>query len=135
MAVLFGHFEIEGADFEALAWKLAFRHVPGFAVKRDERAKGGRKRRWDVGRLQALHDSVQKAKAKGNLNDRQALKYVSNDPHFKPPQTYRGTQKQWIETLESRLQDAKRHIKLSEGALQSLMEVKASVLKKQFRKP
>src|SRR5947209_1928887 len=63
MSLLMKHFKIPNVgDAAALAWALAFEHVPGFKIVQEEKAKRGRKKEWHGGKLQALYDAVQSVK-------------------------------------------------------------------------
>jgi hypothetical protein len=128
MSLLMKHFEItDEGDAGALAWALAFEHVPGFKVIHEEKAKRGRKKEWHGGKLHALYDAVQSLKSRHGYTDRQALKFMSNNQEYAsiwgPPEVYRGSSKQWVETLESRLQDAKRYIADIESLPAQLQEL------------
>jgi hypothetical protein len=100
-------------DMGALALALATEHVPGFKVVPQGDEKRGRKKRWDGPKLQALLQAVLTVKEKHRFTDRQALYFMSRNDEFAatwgPPVGYRGSKGQWVETLESRLQDAKRY--------------------------
>jgi hypothetical protein len=138
MSLLLKHFKIADKDSAtALVWALAFEHVPGFRIVQEERAKAGRKKEWHGEKLQALYDAVQLVKRKHGYNDRQTLKFISNNPEFTgiwgPPANYRGSQRQWIETLESRLQDAKRYVSYIESLPAVLENIRATTREK-FRK-
>ncbi len=124
MSRLMRHFKITDGDMGSLAWALAIEHVPGFKIVPENKAKRGRKKKWDGEKLQALFDAVQTVKTKHNFTDRQALKFIATNSEFKDtwgaPASHPGSFEQWIETLESRLQDAKGYIKHLE-ALQELV--------------
>jgi histidinol dehydrogenase len=65
MSLLKKHFKIaEKGDAAALAWALAFQHVPGFRIVEEEKTKAGRKKEWHGTKLQALYDAVQSVKSK-----------------------------------------------------------------------
>jgi hypothetical protein len=100
-------------DMGALALALATEHVPGFKVVTQGDEKRGRKKVWDGPKLQALLQVVITVKEKHRFTDRQALHFISTNDEFAaiwgPPVGYYGSKRQWIETLESRLQDAKRY--------------------------
>jgi hypothetical protein len=100
-------------DMGALALALATEHVPGFKVVTQGDEKRGRKKMWDGPKLQALLQAVITVKEKHRFTDRQALHFISTNDEsaaiWGPPVGYRGSKRQWIETLESRLQDAKRY--------------------------
>jgi hypothetical protein len=100
-------------DMGALALALATEHVPGFKVLPQGGKKRGRKKMWDGPNLQALLQAVLTVKEKHRFTDRQALHFISENDEYAviwgPPVSYRGSKRQWVETLESRLQDAKRY--------------------------
>jgi len=139
LSLLMKHFKIaDESDTMALVWALAFEHVPGFQVVPEGGPKKGRKKEWHGEKLQALYDAVQSARKQHNHNDRQALKFISSNPQLArtwgPPPNYKGSKKQWIETLESRLQDAKRHVAYIEGLPALLENIRAGVSLEKFRK-
>src|SRR4029077_5806090 len=80
-------------DTTALAWELAFNHVPGFKTVPEVHTKKGRKKEWHGGKLRELYDIVQSVKEQHKFNDRQALKFVSNNSQYAefwgPPKTLR----------------------------------------------
>jgi hypothetical protein len=139
MSLLMKHFKITNEDDAAsLAWALAFEHVPGFKIVPERKAKRGRKKDWHGGKLQALHDAVRSVKQRHKFNDRQAMKFISNNPQWSetwgPPSSYKGSNKQWIETLESRLQDAKRYVTYIESLPETLEKIRTGLLRKKFRR-
>src|SRR6266536_2135132 len=114
--LLFKHYHIKDKnDFAALAWALAYEHVPGFKVLEPRRTEHrGRKRKWDGDRYEQLLETVQSIREQhksASFGDRRALAFMVKDEGYGatwgPPPNHRGTKQQWIETLESRLQDAK----------------------------
>jgi hypothetical protein len=141
MFLLAKHFKIADGDATALgwalAWALAFEHVPGFRVVQEEKAKAGRKKEWHGTKLQALYDAVQSVKSKHRFNDRQALQFISNNLKLArtwgPPPNHKGSPKQWVETLESRLQDAKGYVSYIESLPAQLEKISAE-LREKFRK-
>jgi len=114
--LLLHHYGILGRDMEALALALASAHVPGFQVIGGGQ-KRGRKTLWDGPKLTALYRDVQTVKTPQRRTDRQALIFlVKNDPErWGPPKGHRHNERQWIETLESRLQDAKAYRRFIES--------------------
>jgi hypothetical protein len=139
MSLLMKRFKIaDEGDAASLAWALAFEHVPGFKIVPERKAKRGRKKDWHGGKLRALHDAVQSVKQRHKFNDRQALKFISNNSQWSeiwgPPSGYKGSSKQWIETLESRLQDAKRYITYIESLPETLEKMHTGLLREKFRK-
>jgi hypothetical protein len=139
MSLLMKRFKIaDEGDAASLAWALAFEHVPGFKIVPERKAKSGRKKDWHGGKLQELHDAVQSVKQRHRFNDRQALKFISNNSQWSeiwgPPSGYKGSDKQWIETLESRLQDAKRYVTYIETLPETLAKIGTGLLREKFRK-
>jgi hypothetical protein len=139
MSLLLKHYDIDEQNDDAmgeLAYLLACEHVPGFRVLEEAKTKRGRKRKWDFDLLQALHAAVQSAKKERNCNDREALTTLASLPNsaWERPPAHKGTKRQWIETLETRLQEAKRHVASSEDLARTLAEVRAEVLAGKFRK-
>ena len=75
MSLLIRHFKItKEGDAAALAWALAFKHVPGFKIIHQQKSKKGRKRKWDGQQLEDLLETVRSVKKRFGLTDRQALK-------------------------------------------------------------
>ena len=140
MSLLMKHHNIADEDDAwALAWALAYEHVPSFKIVPEKRTKRGRRKEWHGGKLSALHEAVQTVKNKHNFNDRQALKFISKNSEWVgtwgPPANYTGSQKQWIETLESRLQDAKRYVSwIDSSPRKAIEDARADALRKKFRK-
>ena len=125
-------------DAWALAFALAHEHVPGFKIVPENKTKRGRKKEWHGGKLDALYNAVQAVKNKHNLNDRQALTFMSKNSEWastwgRPP-SHKGSQKQWIETLESRLQDAKRYVSYIKSIVGAETESIHAGTGKKFRK-
>jgi hypothetical protein len=125
LALLMKHYSISDPDdWFSLALALAVDHVPGFQVENtlgvqqiDQgislvvhagRKKTGRPITWPFDRLEELFDDVEKTKKQfGLTQDREALSRIARHPKWSPPANHRGEWGQWIETLESRLQEAK----------------------------
>ncbi|MFL6833448.1 MAG: hypothetical protein ACJ8F0_12745 [Xanthobacteraceae bacterium] len=135
--LLMEHYAIsDKTDFFHLALALAIDHVPGFRVDpptalRLEHGdwgavlhghKRGRRRTGPPDRLDNLLDTVEETKKKRGLSDdRAALRVVmQNSEEWGPPANHRGDHKQWLETLESRLQDAKRNRREINALISSL---------------
>jgi hypothetical protein len=137
MTSLFDHYGIaDKQDIAALAWALAFEHVPGFKVQFPEaRSNRGRKRKWHPERLEELYETVQQLKQRLNLNDRQALKFMVSNSEYSVtwgiPSGRKGSKEKLIETLETRLQEAKHLQKLAEQAKRELQTITSSM---KFRK-
>jgi hypothetical protein len=121
-------------DKESLILALALEHVPGFQIAQPGERKRGRRLEWDASKLESLLCAVQMVKQQHNFNDRTALTFLANDPShaqtWGTPQRHKGGKKQWIETLESRLQDAKRVHRDAADALASLREIAQQVTAK-----
>jgi hypothetical protein len=113
--LLFQHYRIADGDVETLLLALVSAHVPGFHVIVGGGRKRGRKTYWDGPRLTALYRDVESAKTSQRRTDRQALKFlVKNDPdRWGPPK--KQIERQWLETLESRLHDAKGYVRFIES--------------------
>jgi hypothetical protein len=113
-------------DWFSLALALAVDHVPGFQIENKlgveqidwgislvehvGRKKTGRPKTWSVDRLDELLNDVEKTKKQfGLTQDREALSRIARlRKKWAPPANHRGERRQWIKTLESRLQEAKR---------------------------
>ena len=139
LSLLMKHFKIaDENDTMALVWALASEHVPGFQVVPEGGSKKGRKKEWHGEKLQALYDAVQSAKNQHNFNDRLALKFISSNSlsakTWGLPANYKGSKEQWVETLESRLQDAKRYVAYIEGLPALLENIRAAVSLEKFQK-
>jgi hypothetical protein len=139
MALLMKQYEIaDKRDLKELAWALAFEHVPGFKIVPDTGIMRGRRKEWHGRKLKALYDDVQSVKRQHNYNDRQALKFMSQNPQFAktwgPPSSRKGFHKEWVETLESRLHDAKRYVSFLESLPTLIEDARAAVLRRKFRK-
>jgi hypothetical protein len=136
LSLLMRHFGIaDENDMGALALALAIEHVPGFQIVPEAKTKRGRKRKWDGLVLQDLLTAVQLVKKQHRYNDRQALTFLasSHDSPWRPPSSHKGSKRQWIETLESRLQDAKRIEKMARSAAEALQRISQGLHRK-FRK-
>jgi hypothetical protein len=120
LPLLMEHYKIaDKDDYFSLALALAMDHVKGFRVVRAAlKLKHGnwgavinvrRPTAWPRERLLRLLNAVEAAKQRYELStDREALAVVRREREWQPPANHRGDLKQWLETLESRLQDAKR---------------------------
>jgi hypothetical protein len=137
LAMLFDHYGIaDKENWAALARALAAEHVPGFKVQLPQaKSKRGRKPKWTPERLVELYRTVQSIKRRHHFTDRQALKFmVKNEQHaatWGVPAEHRGSEQQWIETLEARLQQEKGIQKLADQAARELKAIYAST---KFRK-
>ncbi len=123
--LLMRHFNIENeSDYLSLALALAKAHVPGFArvsiPMQLEHGDGGRiiKRKtknsgrpliWTEERLSHLLASVARYMTQHRISkDREALTNLASHGEWSRPAGHPGDLESWIETLESRLQDAKK---------------------------
>jgi hypothetical protein len=139
LSLLMKHYGInDKTDTASLALALACEHVPGFEIVPRRKRASGRKREWDSEKLQALYDVVQSVKQKHNFNDRTALKFISTNSELAStwgrPANHRGSQKQWVETLESRLQAAKRWVSHTESVMAEFEKIRTDLRQKKFRK-
>jgi hypothetical protein len=138
VSLLMKYYGIDDNDMAALAWTLACEHVPGFHIVPETKTRGGRKPKWDVPTLQKLLDTVNLLKRQhGFTTDRQALMFmVSNEQHamtWGQPSNHKGSKQQWVESLESRLQDAKRYFARLDSFHKEFSEFATAFMKK-FRK-
>ena len=125
LRLLMDHYGIsDKADFFSLAFALAIDHVPGFRIdptplRQEQISDGvalvvqdnrtGRRLEWPPERLDSLLSAVEDAKRKHGLStDRDAITVVARNRKWGQPANHKGNHEQWLETLESRLQDAKR---------------------------
>jgi hypothetical protein len=137
LAMLFDHYGIaDRENWTALALALAAEHVPGFKVQLPQaKSKRGRKSKWTPERLGELCRTVQLIKRQHSFNDRQALKFIVNNQEYKKtwgaPTSRKGSEQQWIETLETRYQEAKQFEKRCEKLQSELRAIYASI---KFRK-
>jgi hypothetical protein len=143
LPLLFEHYGIDDkSDFLSLSLALASEFVPGFSVKLIPMklehesygavvpvSKTGRLKEWTNDRKSDLLAAVEDVrKSKGLATDREALQLLSRRAPWKRPWNHRGDSKQWIETLEARLQDAKTNrrafLKFSDIVLKAQEEYK-----------
>ena len=134
---LMDHYGIsDKADFFSLALALAIDHVPGFGIdptplRQEQISDGvalvvqdnrtGRRLEWPPERLDSLLSAVEDAKRKHGLStDREAIAVVARKGKWGRPANHKGHHEQWLETLESRLQDAKRSKRQIEHFLKDL---------------
>jgi hypothetical protein len=125
LSLLMDHYGVaDKADFFSLALALAIDCVPGFRIDptplrlrqisdglalvvQDNRT--GRRLEWPPERLDSLLSAVEDAKRKHGLStDREAIAVVARKGKWGQPANHKRGHEQWLETLESRLQDAKR---------------------------
>jgi hypothetical protein len=133
LELLAEHYDVPQNDFRALALALARDLIPGFRFRdplrfgncgpqHEEKEKDGRPIAWGPDRLHELLTQVDSIKKGNSLTDREALTRLARKKKWEPPTNHRGGSDKWLETLESRLQDAKRQNKRLANALELLME-------------
>jgi hypothetical protein len=143
---LMAHYSIaDKDDWYHLAVALATDHVPGFQVEWPivevppdfqgpvlERKRAGRPTEWDFDRLEQLLVAVEQEKARQGLStDREALSQLAmRRREWARPATHRGDRQSWIETLETRLQEAKKYKRLLEQAKNDLDDISRSIAAK-----
>ena len=147
LGLLMDHYSIsDKADWFSLAVALATDHVPGFQIEWPlvsipvdwegksvhseggpiliNNKKGGRLPEWDSVRLERLLAAVEKEKTTHNIRtDKGAIRRLAMRGEWARSATYRGTLDGWVETLEARLQDAKKFRRLVERAENSLISI------------
>jgi hypothetical protein len=97
--------------FAQLAICLAFAHVPGFQFAAERRSS----KLWSDERLKDLLATIKQIKKeRGIKGDKQACRVIVKEYPQKwgKPVTTRKELRSWIETVESRLQDAKKKAKI-----------------------
>jgi hypothetical protein len=140
---LMAHYSIADRDnWFHLAVALATDHVPGFQVEWPlvelppdfqgpvitERKRGGRPTEWDFDRLERLLVAVEQEKARQGLStDREALSRLARRREWARPATHRGDLQSWIETLETRLQEAKKFKRLLEQTERDLKDIERQI--------
>jgi hypothetical protein len=138
MTLLMKHYRIVDENLAVLAWALASQHVPGFKILPETKIKKGRKRKWDGPRLENLLHTVHSVKEQHRFTDRQALAFIVNNHQHAAtwglPSNHKGSKQAWIETLESRLQDAKRYVSYIESLPTLLKDIAAHVSRDKSRK-
>jgi hypothetical protein len=128
-SLLFDHYGIKNKrNTRALAWALAREHVRGLQVVGPTKEKRGRKLKWDGERLEQLLSMVESVKREHpKFKDRRALKFlIKNEPYsaiWALPKNHKGSEDQWLETLESRLQEAKNIRKRADQFAQELQQI------------
>jgi hypothetical protein len=140
--LLFDHYQIEDkTNFELLALHLAKDFVDGFkfieiptklqhgdfgGVVSSYEIHNGRPKVWTEERLLELYDDVQTTKIKENKkSDRDALLRLATSKKWSRPNTSRDLDS-WIETLESRLQKAKRFINKVKNLVDLVQKIQAN---------
>ena len=140
LPLLMEHYKIPNKDdYFSLALALAKDWVPGFqvkpvAVKLDHGTWGAvirdtKPTKWPPERLLKLLNAVAETKRKHALSkDREALKILMQKGEWSRP--YNRDEQKWLETLESRLQDAKREERGGDPALNPLLrELEAAFMR------
>jgi hypothetical protein len=122
LRLLAEHYDIDENDHRALALTLAREFVPGFRFidpiapvvsdgpQYGNQKKSGRPVLWDGDRLLSLAADVEALKAKEGLTDREALERLARKKKW--ARNHGRGSDEWRETLESRLHDARRFIRL-----------------------
>ena len=141
LPLLLQHYAIEDeTDYFGLALALARDHVPGFSVTSREyklsngtsgavepKTKTGRTRSWTSERLSQLLDDVENIKREQKIaEDREALHFLARKK-WKPGSNHRGGNKQWVETLESRLQEEKSNRRNADNLLTMLEKIRSEL--------
>jgi hypothetical protein len=134
LELLAKHYDVPPNDFRALVLALARDVVPGLQFKDPLRKienygpqyyqteKIGRPVEWGFDRLRKLLAEVDAISKGGNMTNREALARLSRKKEWSPRANHRGGRDKWLETLESRLQRAKKLRKMADRSLQSLRE-------------
>lgn len=123
LALLMKHYGIDGERaWRSLALRLAIEHVPGFQVFKTKPRRGAPVI-WDCDRLLRLLTTVREVQKRSNLSEKAACRVLATKDEFKREwgTPYGRSERSWIESLEFRLNDAKRferRIAESERALQ-----------------
>src|ERR1700733_13068570 len=124
LKLLAEHYCVPPDDFRSLAIALARDLIPGFRFieplrpltsygpQYEEKVKGGRPTRWNPDQLEELLTEVKAIKKTNAGTDRDALAVLARKIKWRAPSNHRGSSAQWLETLESRLQDARRQQKM-----------------------
>jgi hypothetical protein len=144
LGLLMDHYAIaDKTDYRSLALALAIDHIPGFQIDPTPlelehgnhgtvlyRKKGGRRKEWTAQRFNDLLIAVEDAKRKGFLEDREALLFIAvRQKKWAQPANHRGGRSKWIETLESRLQDAKRLKRMADIYLKELEKIAHEIMR------
>jgi hypothetical protein len=128
------HYGVPSDDFRSLALAIARDLIPGFRFidplrpltswgpQYEEKLKTGRPGIWDFDRLEELLNEVNALKKSTTATDSEALAHLARKKKWRPPTNHRGGSGKWLETLESRLQDAKRQEKIIANALELLID-------------
>ena len=136
LPLLFEHYGItDNNDMAALVLALAHEHVPGFKVLQPlRRSKRGAKPKWDSDRLDSLLETVESIKLQHpKFSDRRALRYVVGKPPYAAiwgKSTRSGSTEKRVETLETRLQQAKKIKKDARKVLLELEQLKKILFRK-----
>ena len=139
LRLLMDHYQISDKDdWLNLALQLAIDHIPGFRVSgvgfeagqesgpvvyRDGE-KVGRRKTWPGDRLERLLEAVEQEKKKSGIRtDREALSRLARRKEWARPPNHRKERLNWIETLESRLQEAKKFKRDADKLKGELMKI------------
>jgi hypothetical protein len=134
LELLAKHYGVPPDDFRALALAIARDLIPGFQFidplrpltswgpQYEEKLKTGRPGSWDFDRLEELLNEVNAVKKSSSATDREALARLARKRKWGPPANHRGGSGKWLETPESRLQDAKKQERMTANALELFME-------------
>jgi hypothetical protein len=141
LPLLFQHYRIpDKDDYFSLAFALAMDYVPGFQVKQTAlklkhgnwgaviRDNIGAPVKWPRERLLRLLNAVEEPMQKGEFStEREALQFLMLKGFGRPDD--RRDEKKWLETLESRLHDAKRIRREEQGGGPALDHASAAILR------
>jgi hypothetical protein len=137
--LLMDHYAIaDKTDYRSLALALAIDHIPGFQLDPTplelehgtsggvvyQGKKVGRREEWPEQRLNDLLIAVEDAKRNlGFSTDRDALSFIARRGKWAPPANHRRGREHWIETLESRLQEAKGFKRMVDRSVETLKKI------------
>jgi hypothetical protein len=132
-SLLFDYYGIKDRrNTRALAWALAREHVKGFQLVKPTNKKRGRRSVWDGKRLEQLLNTVESVqRAHPKFTDRRALRFmITTEPYsaiWAPSENHKGSKDQWLETLESRLQQAKSIKKQAKQLEEELRQISQKI--------
>jgi hypothetical protein len=108
-----------------LALRLARDSVPGFRFRYRKKPRG-RSKIWDHPRLLSLVFIIDEVKQQHDLNDRAACRFICNTEPYATdwgrPGASREQRRKWIETLESRLQEARHYHRMLDEMMSRLQQ-------------
>jgi hypothetical protein len=148
--LLIDHYAIaDKTDYRSLALALAIDHVPGFQIDSTPleleygdhggvvySKTGGRSKEWTAQRFDDLLIAVEDAKRKnGFREDRKTLAVIARHGKWARTERHQGGLSNWIETLESRLQDAKRLKSKFNPFVDIHLNELEKITREKFRKP